>query len=174
MAFAAAPVRRVLQKSTRSSASRSSAVRSRTSASAAAPGSGDPPATPCAWGGTEGGCAVCALFADDVPTARFRRDVYHYVASVQPGAVATYASVAAAVGRPRASRAVGSAMRRNTLNIVGVTPRVPCHRVVRSDGALAGFNGGGCTVKADMLRSEGVTCDSVRIPKDQLAQYIQN
>jgi methylated-DNA-[protein]-cysteine S-methyltransferase len=171
MTSVSSPVQRTLRKTRRATVPRAAAqvhpAAKPASSTAAA-------AAQCAWGGAAGGCAVCALFPDAAAGAQsFRRDVYHYVASVPAGKVATYASVAAAVGRPGASRAVGSAMRVNSLNIHDAKPRVPCHRVVRSDGALAGFNGGGCEVKADMLRSEGVSCDHVRIPREQLDQYLR-
>jgi methylated-DNA-[protein]-cysteine S-methyltransferase len=171
MASVSSPVRRTLRKTRHPSVPRAAAQAH--AAATPAPRTAAA-AVHCAWGGAQGGCAVCALFPDAAAGAQsFRCDVYHYVASVPAGKVATYASVAAAIGRPGASRAVGSAMRVNPLNIHDAKPRVPCHRVVRSDGALAGFNGGGCTVKADMLRSEGVLCDQVRIPREQLDQYLQ-
>ncbi|MDO5483913.1 MAG: methylated-DNA--[protein]-cysteine S-methyltransferase, partial [Desulfovibrionaceae bacterium] len=58
--------------------------------------------------------------------------------------------VAAAVGRPKACRAVGLANNRNPLPIV-----IPCHRVIGADGRLVGY-GGGLRLKATLLRLEGV------------------
>jgi methylated-DNA-[protein]-cysteine S-methyltransferase len=49
----------------------------------------------------------------------------------------SYAALAAAIGAPRAVRAVGGANGRNPLSIV-----VPCHRVIGSDGSLTGYGGG--------------------------------
>lgn len=64
----------------------------------------------------------------------FREAVYRALLAVRPGAVVTYGQLAAAAGRPRAARAVGSAMAENPIPIV-----VPCHRVVRSDGSLGPY-----------------------------------
>ena len=67
----------------------------------------------------------------------FRRDVLTRLRDVAYGTTASYATLAAAAGSPRAVRAVGSACATNPLPVV-----VPCHRVVRSDGALGGYVGG--------------------------------
>jgi len=64
----------------------------------------------------------------------FRKAVYRALLAVRPGAVVTYGELAAAAGRPRAARAVGSAMAENPIPVV-----VPCHRVVRSDGSLGRY-----------------------------------
>ena len=53
------------------------------------------------------------------------------------GTTTTYSALAAAVGRPRACRAVGAANGRNPLPVI-----VPCHRVVGAAGALSGYGGG--------------------------------
>ena len=65
------------------------------------------------------------------------------------GATTTYRSIAVALGRPHAVRAVGAAVGRNPVSII-----VPCHRVVGSDGSLTGF-GGGLWRKEWLLRHEG-------------------
>ena len=78
----------------------------------------------------------------------FRGTVLHHLPDIPYGRTATYADVAAMAGRPKASRAVGSACATNPLPVV-----VPCHRVVRSDGALGGYLGG-VEVKAALLRLE--------------------
>ncbi|MFB9840210.1 methylated-DNA--[protein]-cysteine S-methyltransferase [Actinoallomurus acaciae] len=67
----------------------------------------------------------------------FRRDVLAHLPDIGYGRTETYAQVAAATGRPRAVRAVGTACATNPLPIV-----VPCHRVVRSDGTPGGYAGG--------------------------------
>ena len=63
--------------------------------------------------------------------------IYRHVSSIPAGTTMTYADVAAAVGRPRAARAVGAAMAANRF-----APIIPCHRVVGSDGSLRGYAGG--------------------------------
>lgn len=64
------------------------------------------------------------------------------------GEVRSYKWVAAKIGRPRAYRAVGSALNKNPF-----APYVPCHRVVRSDGSLGGF-ARGAAAKNKLLRRE--------------------
>jgi methylated-DNA-[protein]-cysteine S-methyltransferase len=68
----------------------------------------------------------------------FRRDVLTSLRTIAYGRTATYASVAAATGSPRAVRAVGTACATNPLPIV-----IPCHRVIRSDGSIGAYRGGG-------------------------------
>lgn len=78
----------------------------------------------------------------DVPldwqlTAGFRRTVLHHLADIGYGRTASYATVAQYADNPKAIRAVGTACATNPLPIL-----VPCHRVVRSNGALGGYLGG--------------------------------
>jgi methylated-DNA-[protein]-cysteine S-methyltransferase len=68
----------------------------------------------------------------------FRLEVLRHLRAIPYGHTESYAEVAASAGNPRAVRAVGSACATNPIPIV-----VPCHRVVRSDGALGGYLGGG-------------------------------
>jgi methylated-DNA-[protein]-cysteine S-methyltransferase len=67
----------------------------------------------------------------------FRSTVLHHLPDIGYGHTASYAAVAELAGNPKAVRAVGSACATNPLPVV-----VPCHRVVRSDGALGGYLGG--------------------------------
>jgi methylated-DNA-[protein]-cysteine S-methyltransferase len=67
----------------------------------------------------------------------FRRDVVEHLRDIGYGQRESYAQVAAAVGSPRAVRAVGTACARNPLPVV-----IPCHRVVRSDGSTGQYAGG--------------------------------
>ncbi|WP_020100193.1 methylated-DNA--[protein]-cysteine S-methyltransferase [Mycobacterium sp. 360MFTsu5.1] len=78
----------------------------------------------------------------DVPldwrlSAGFRAAVLHHLPEIGYGQTASYATVAALAGSPKAVRAVGTACAKNPLPVV-----VPCHRVVRSDGAMGGYLGG--------------------------------
>jgi methylated-DNA-[protein]-cysteine S-methyltransferase len=80
--------------------------------------------------------------AFDVPldarlAAGFRRDVLRAAARIPYGATATYGDVAAGAGNAAAVRAAGNALAANPLPIL-----VPCHRVLRSGGALGGYRGG--------------------------------
>lgn len=67
----------------------------------------------------------------------FELRVWQALREIPYGATASYAAIAAQVGSPGASRAIGRANGRNKLAIV-----IPCHRVIRSDGALCGYGGG--------------------------------
>jgi methylated-DNA-[protein]-cysteine S-methyltransferase len=67
----------------------------------------------------------------------FRSVVLHHLPEIAYGHTASYAAVAELAGNPKAVRAVGSACATNPLPVV-----VPCHRVVRSDGAMGGYLGG--------------------------------
>lgn len=91
--------------------------------------------------------------AFDVPVdlqlaAGFRRSVIEHLSSIGYGHRASYAAVAAAVGSPRAVRAVGSACAHNPLPVV-----IPCHRVVRSDGSTGQYVGG-AEAKSTLLTLE--------------------
>jgi len=83
-------------------------------------------------------------------TTGFVRAVLERTAAIPFGQTRTYGEIAAAAGSPRAFRAAGSALGANPIPIV-----VPCHRVLRSGGALGGY-GGGLDVKRELLELEGV------------------
>jgi methylated-DNA-[protein]-cysteine S-methyltransferase len=80
----------------------------------------------------------------------FRGEVLTALEAVPHGETVTYGELAEMAGRPRAARAVGTAMATNPLPIV-----VPCHRVVRTGGVLGAY-GGGVDTKAALLALEGV------------------
>jgi AraC family transcriptional regulator of adaptative response/methylated-DNA-[protein]-cysteine methyltransferase len=82
-------------------------------------------------------------------TTNFQEAVYLVVKRIPRGKTMTYAQVAAAIGNPKAVRAVGNALNRNPY-----APVVPCHRVIRSDGSIGGFATGTEKKKA-LLRREG-------------------
>ncbi|HEX3289015.1 MAG TPA: methylated-DNA--[protein]-cysteine S-methyltransferase [Mycobacterium sp.] len=73
----------------------------------------------------------------------FRRSVVEHLREIDYGARESYAEVAAAVGSPRAVRAVGTACAHNPLPVV-----IPCHRVVRSDGSTGEYVGGAAAKSA--------------------------
>lgn len=78
-------------------------------------------------------------------------EVYAATRRIPRGRVATYGDIAAAIGRPRAWRRVGSVLSLNR------DPKTPCHRVVRADGRVGGFGlPGGSPEKIRRLCSEGV------------------
>jgi methylated-DNA-[protein]-cysteine S-methyltransferase len=80
----------------------------------------------------------------------FARDVLRATGRVGFGRTATYGQIAARIGRPAASRAVGRALGSNPIPIV-----IPCHRIVGATGALTGY-GGGLPRKRTLLELEGV------------------
>jgi methylated-DNA-[protein]-cysteine S-methyltransferase len=82
-------------------------------------------------------------------THGFGRRVLKATTRIPYGSVSTYAAVAAGAGSPRGSRAAGNALGANPLPIV-----VPCHRVLRSGGALGGYTGG-VERKRTLLAVEG-------------------
>jgi methylated-DNA-[protein]-cysteine S-methyltransferase len=86
-----------------------------------------------------------------------KEDVFLLVRKIPRGRVSTYKAMARALGRPRAYRAVG-----NALNLSPGMPKVPCHRVVRSDGRVGGF-AGGSEKKIRLLKKEGVEVRNDRV-----------
>jgi methylated-DNA-[protein]-cysteine S-methyltransferase len=85
----------------------------------------------------------------------FRREVLETLAREVPwGEVVSYGELAALAGRPRAARAVGSAMRNNPIPFV-----IPCHRVVAAGHKIGGYGGGrnAVALKRELLAREGVS-----------------
>jgi methylated-DNA-[protein]-cysteine S-methyltransferase len=83
-------------------------------------------------------------------TEQFNEKVWKAMKRIPKGRVATYAGLARAVGKPKAFRAVGNACNRNP-----DAPKVPCHRVVSSDGKIGGY-AFGTAKKIALLAREGV------------------
>lgn len=81
---------------------------------------------------------------------KFQKKVYEATKKIPCGRVSTYAEIARAIDNPAAVRAVGTALNKNPF-----APVVPCHRVVRTDGTLGGFESGPMN-KIVTLKSEGV------------------
>lgn len=86
------------------------------------------------------------------------KETYELVSQVPLGRVTTYGAVARALGDIVASRFVGLAMSRND-DIV----KVPCRRVIQSDGHLGGYTGGGIRRKRALLRREGIKVEGTRV-----------
>ena len=84
----------------------------------------------------------------------FERDVWQKALEIPRGEVRPYGWVAAEIGRPRAVRAVGTALGHNPVPLI-----VPCHRVVRSDGTIGQYSLGGPENKRTILAAEGLDPD---------------
>lgn len=81
----------------------------------------------------------------------FERAVLMATFEIPRGKVSTYKRIAERVGRPRAYRAVGNALHKNPL-----APKIPCHRVVRSDGRIVGETREEVESRRRLLEEEGV------------------
>jgi methylated-DNA-[protein]-cysteine S-methyltransferase len=79
----------------------------------------------------------------------FKENVFAVVGKIPKGKTMTYKEVAKAAGKPLAYRAVGNILSTN------YDPKIPCHRVLRSDGKDSGYNRGGWARKVKRLREEG-------------------
>ena len=83
---------------------------------------------------------------------KFQLKVWKYLKTIPKGQVKTYKQVAIAIKSPKSARAVANACGKNPY-----APKIPCHRVIRSDGGLGGYSGrGGIKTKLHLLRSEKV------------------
>ena len=87
----------------------------------------------------------------------FERSVLRKTMEIPRGEVRPYAWVAREIGRPRAVRAVGSALANNPIPFV-----IPCHRVVRTDGHIGEYGAGGPEAKREVLAVEGVDAGGAR------------
>ena len=84
--------------------------------------------------------------------SKFQLKVWKYLKTIPKGTVKTYKQVAIAIKKPNSARAVANACGKNPY-----APKIPCHRVIRSDGGLGGYSGrGGIKTKLRLLRSEKV------------------
>ena len=69
---------------------------------------------------------------------KFQIKVWKYLKTIRKGQVKTYLEVAKAINKPKSVRAVANAIGKNPY-----APKIPCHRVIRSDGGLRGYSGPG-------------------------------
>jgi len=94
----------------------------------------------------------------DVAGTAFQEAVWRELRKIPAGETRSYAEIAAAIGAPKAVRAVGSANGDNHVCVL-----IPCHRVIRSDGSLGGY-GGGIERKKKLLASEGHAIAEPELP----------
>jgi methylated-DNA-[protein]-cysteine S-methyltransferase len=95
---------------------------------------------------------------------QFEKDVYVACFKIPKGKVSTYKRIAEEIGKPKAYRAVANALHKNPLS-----PVVPCHRVVGSDGAFGGEKKG-AEWRRNMVKKEGIPIEKgkVKISKEIL------
>lgn len=94
----------------------------------------------------------------------FARLVYKAVAKIPKGKVSTYKEIARAIKRPRAWRAVGNALSKNT------DPKIPCHRVVNSNLTVGGFSKG-VKQKISKLMAEGIKVHKGKVGKEYVVIF---
>ena len=89
---------------------------------------------------------------NDFRGTKFQKKVWNYLKTIKKGTVKSYKQVAIAINRPKSARAVANAVGKNPF-----APKIPCHRVIRSDGSLGGYSGkGGVKTKKLLLKREGI------------------
>lgn len=79
----------------------------------------------------------------------FREKVWEALRTVPYGKTVSYKEIATCIGKPGGARAVGGAVRANTLPII-----IPCHRVIGADGRMTGFMGSHTSIKEKLLAHE--------------------
>jgi AraC family transcriptional regulator of adaptative response/methylated-DNA-[protein]-cysteine methyltransferase len=79
----------------------------------------------------------------DIRGTAFQHRVWDALRNIPVGSTASYTEIAQAIGAPKSARAVARACASNPIAVV-----IPCHRVVRSDGGLSGYRGGGARKRA--------------------------
>ena len=89
---------------------------------------------------------------NDFRGTKFQKKVWNYLKTIRKGTVKSYKQVAIAINKPKSARAVANAVGKNPF-----APKIPCHRVIRSDGSLGGYSGkGGVKTKKLLLKREGI------------------
>ena len=82
---------------------------------------------------------------------KFQLKVWKYLRTIPKGKVKTYKQVAIGINRSKSARAVANACAKNPY-----APKIPCHRVIRTDGTMGGYSGkGGIKTKKNLLKREG-------------------
>jgi methylated-DNA-[protein]-cysteine S-methyltransferase len=87
----------------------------------------------------------------------FEKSVYKACSKIPKGRVSTYKEIAIAIKNPTSSRAVGNALNKNPFS-----PKVPCHRVIKSDSTIGGF-AGGTKNKIKIIEKEGIKIKDYKI-----------
>jgi len=88
--------------------------------------------------------------------SKFKKKVYEVVKQISKGKVLSYKKVASLTGEPRAWRVVGNILNKNR------DPKIPCHRVIKSNGKIGGYNRG-IKKKIALLKREGVKIKNKKV-----------
>ncbi len=97
----------------------------------------------------------------------FEQEVLRKTLEIPRGEVRTYAWIAREIGRPRAVRAVGTALGHNPIPLL-----IPCHRVIRSDGGVGQYSSGGPEAKRAILGLEGVDAGWLEALADRGIRFV--
>lgn len=97
--------------------------------------------------------------------ADFNKKVWAALKLIPRGRVTTYKELAKYLGRSKAARAVGNALNKNP-----GAPKVPCHRVIKSDGRIGGY-AKGIRKKIELLKKEGIKIERGKIKDFQKKIY---
>ena len=95
----------------------------------------------------------------------FASKVYEATKRIPKGKVATYSLIAKTIGKPKAARAVGNALNKNSFK------EVPCHRVINSNGKVGGY-AYGTSGKIEILSKEGIKIENGRVRKQFILNYL--
>jgi len=82
--------------------------------------------------------------------SQFRDKVFEITKTIKEGETLTYGEVARRAGKPRAARAVGAVLKTN------YDPAIPCHRVIKADGTLGGYNRGAENKKKILIKEKAI------------------
>ena|SRR3989338_1784817 len=93
----------------------------------------------------------------------FNERVWSACKKIPKGKVSTYSQIAKAIGNSKSSRAVGNALNKNPF-----APKVPCHRVIKSNGEIGGF-ASGSSKKISLLKKDGI---QIKKEKIDLEKYL--
>lgn len=79
-----------------------------------------------------------------------RQAVFNIVKQIPTGSLITYKQIGQLLGKPKSARAIAKILSTN------YDPAIPCHRVIRTDGKISGYNRGGPQAKSKILQGEGI------------------
>ncbi len=93
----------------------------------------------------------------DIQGTDFQKSVWNILIKISKGQVKSYGDIASDIGKPKASRAVGTAVGNNPISLI-----IPCHRVIQKSGSMRNY-GWGLPLKERILKSEKITFNGPKI-----------